>query len=186
MKFVAYELSLCITILLFVLLMIYIGGCRLPLNMGGNGARMDDLPSEGIVGGVQGNKGLNSLKVLFIVGSALSLFVGLNGLKAGWLAMGSCLFGLWLSTALQNVWVYWAAGIALLGVVVLVVVSIWRKNTALKEIVRGIEMLRDKREIVDITRFQPSMNQILSENQSKGTQKQVDKIKEKLEKNETS
>jgi len=116
------------------------------------------------------------LNTLFILGAVLSFFGGLNGLKVGWLALLSCVFGLVMKAALSNVWVYTAAGLALVLGLLVLSVSLFRKHQAIREIVTGVQNVKC---YVEDTVDRSSVNEHLAKDQSRTTQAIVRTMKGK-------
>lgn len=114
-------------------------------------------------------KSTDWLASLFILCIAGGVFAGLNGLKAGWVAVISALVGLVVKAGMSNVYMYWGCGLILLAVIVLVIVSIVIKNKAIKELICGTQKLRDEFILQD----RDTAVKVLAENQSKETTKLV-------------
>ena len=119
----------------------------------------------------------NWVMTIFILGAAASLFAGLNGLKVGWLALVSCIGGAFLKMALSVTWSYYFAGMVLIGAVVLAFVSIVFKNTVVKDLIVGGQLVKE----LYLKNKKQDVNNVLKVVQ-KTTQKYVKKVKTNLEK----
>lgn len=121
----------------------------------------------------------------------LGTVAGLHGLKSGWLVVIAAILSLSLKAAFSVVWLYWV--LACLGVagLLLVIAGILWKNTALKEIIVGVQEVKTqnnknhtyKNIFGDHHVDKIGVNQTLKSTQTKSTQKLVQKIKGKLKKN---
>lgn len=127
------------------------------------------------------------LMSLLLIGCVLGLFAGLNGLKAGWLGVISCIGGLALKAALTNTYVYWLCGFLFVGSVLVALASILYKNTALREIIKGVQNAKTMLDNVNPMsgnnfggKLHNAVNDNLGSVQSKPTQKLVQYVKADL------
>jgi len=116
------------------------------------------------------------LTSMFLLSIVLSIFVGLNGVKAGWLGAIAAYCGLLLKMAISNTWLWVAAGIFFLVMAGVAVFTVFIKNKALKEIISNIQIFKDKFPKELATHL---LKEELNE-QSSTTKKLVKKVKEKL------
>ena len=105
----------------------------------------------------------------FLVALVLGVFAGLNGIRTGFLGAAAAFVGLVVKGAMSVTWVYTCLGLVLVGVVLAVLASVLLKNSAITELVKGIQNVRTNPEIaknVEITKD-------VSQEQSWPTQKLV-------------
>lgn len=132
-------------------------------------------------------KATDWLSSLFILAIAGGVFVGLNGLKSGWLASLAAFVGLIVKAGMSNVYVYWMCGLLLVGVVVLILLSVFVKNRAIKELVCGVERVKanctkDNLEVIKAESVGKLINKEVSISQSKETTSLILDTKAKLKK----
>jgi len=84
------------------------------------------------------------LTSIFLLSVVLSIFVGLNGVEAGWLGAIAAFCGLLLKMAITNTWLWVAAGIFFLVMAGIAVFTVFIKNKALKEIISNVQIFKDK------------------------------------------
>lgn len=110
---------------------------------------------------------------LMMIATVVSLFAGLNGLKMGWAGVLACGGGLALKAALSSVYVFWICGLLFVVCLVLATFSILIKNKALREIVTGVQVIRNSVP----PEQKETMSTILSSEQTDYTKKLVTKVK---------
>lgn len=161
-----------IVVILFLacLILILSGGCFMA-------QRSDSKPIDLSAGQSQlwdAVRNSNWLVTLSIVGIAASIFAYLNGSKLGLAGVAACCVSLFMALAVAR-FATWMAVCGLIGSVVASVVSILVKNTALKEIIKGVQGYRAvKIEHDDID------THLESAQEHKSTKKIVKKVKDKL------
>ena len=116
------------------------------------------------------------LMSILLIGSVLGIFAGLNGVKTGWAGTASCVGGMVLKAALSSTWVFWLCGFLFIVCVVAAVASILWKNKALREIITGIQFVRES---VD-PEIKENMTEYLASKQGKDTQGLVNQVKADL------
>ncbi len=84
----------------------------------------------------------NWLLTLTIIGCGAGFFAFLNGSSKGLQFMAACFVTLSIVLGL-NRYSAWIAGFAMVGAVILVVYTVWVKNRALKEVVQGVQNIRE-------------------------------------------
>jgi len=114
------------------------------------------------------------LTSIFLLSIVLSIFVGLNGVKAGWLGAIAAFCGLLLKMAISNTWLWVAAGIFFLVMAGVAVFTVFIKNRALKEIISGVQKYKNL--CIEV----PESLKDKLYKQSKSTRQIVKKVKEKL------
>lgn len=116
-----------------------------------------------------------SLTWFFILGAAVGLFAGLNGLKAGWAAVIACIAGLFMTLATAR-FPTWMALLGLVGSVLAAVASILLKSRALEQIIKGVQKIRVSAD----AEVKERVDTILSKEQDTSTKKLVKTVKNKL------
>jgi len=115
------------------------------------------------------------LASLFIVGFVCSLIAaGMGFGKLGLLSAFSCVAGLFLKAAFSQPWFYAVAGLLVLASTCLVIAGIAWKNKALREIVVGVQKVKQENGASAV------VSSIMQDNQSKPTQALVQQIKGEL------
>lgn len=162
-------------IAVFVSLLFLLGGCNV-LQPQESKPVLDPInPATQIIWKtIQSTDWISSLFILAIAGG---VFVGLNGLKSGWLASLAAFVGLIVKAGMSSVYVYWMCGLLFIGVVVLILVSVFIKNRAIKELICGIQKNKDGLGVARET-----VNGTLAREQSKETRNLVLDTKAKLKK----
>jgi len=162
--------TIIIALFLACLVLILSGGCFAS-------QRNDDKPTDLSTGQSQlwnSVKNSNWLVTFSIVGIAASVFAYLNGSKLGLAGVAACCVSLFMALAVAR-FATWMAVCGLIGSVAASVVSILVKNTALKEIIKGVQGYRNaKIEHDEID------GQLESAQEHKSTKKIVKKIKGEL------
>lgn len=183
--------------LLLLALMVIAGGCL--SSSGGHSASptVPDLPLS-----LPTIPSWNVLPSLLVVGFVLSVVaVGLGFGKLGGITAIACVSGLLLQHAVSVPWLAQATALILLAGTLLVIAGILMKNGAIKDMIMGVQKLKEetlmgpegKKQVDDLalpslgpvacpswTRQQ--VNEALQSKQSKETQRQVQGIKSKLKK----
>ncbi len=90
----------------------------------------------------QAISGTNWLLTLTVVGCGAGFFAFLNGSSKGLQFMAACFVTLSIVLGI-NRYSAWIAGITMVGAVCLVVYTVLAKNRALKEIVQGVQNVRE-------------------------------------------
>lgn len=121
-------------------------------------------------------KNSNWLVTISIVGIAASIFAYLNGSKIGLAGVAACCVSLFMALAVAR-FATWMAVCGLIGSVLASIVSILIKNTALKEIIKGVQNYR--RTTAHLT---PIDKDLSGAQKHKSTKKIVKKVVAKLEK----
>lgn len=114
------------------------------------------------------------LMSMMLIGVVLGIFVGLNGLKSGWLAVAACVGGIWLKAAITSTWVFWACGVLFVATIFLALVSIFLRNTVVRDLIMSCQFLKNA--VPDKNRVE----EIFKATQSKDTQLVVNHAKAKL------
>lgn len=119
-------------------------------------------------------KGSNWLVTMSILGIAAGAFAFFNGSKIGIPCIGASCISLFMALAVAR-FSTWMAVFGLIGSLASVGISVLVKNRAVKEIVTGVQTMKD---------CQPTTkgvaNTILADIQSKSTRKLVQNVKSKL------
>ncbi len=136
------EVVLCIVItLLLVFIIAFTGGCAI-LQPRTSGDVLAELPTSGPEAMFQTLKKANWLFTLSIIGVGAGFFAFLNGSNKGLQFMAACFVVLSLIIGVTRYSAVIAA-IAMIGTVCLMVYSILVKNKAMREVVQGVENIRD-------------------------------------------
>ena len=159
-------------ILLGLLILIcYLGGClpscQYPNNpvIDTNGNTMKPILNS-----------MNWVATLSVLGIGLSVFALLNGNKLGFAGIGASLVTLFTTAAMAkySAWIAWFAVVFILvGVVSVCIYSIWINRKALKQLVKGAQILKGQIPNGDGSKLLKSV-------QSKSTQKLVQGVKGQL------
>jgi hypothetical protein len=125
-------------------------------------------------------KSVSWITQLSILGIGLSVFALVNGMKIGIAGIVSCVACLFMGQAVVRYGNIMAIT-GLIGASLLCIASILRKNTALFEIIKGVQEVKDKNHAI-IEDEQPVLNRVgvnntLRSKQSKVTRKLVEQIK---------
>ena len=120
------------------------------------------------------------LMSMYLIAITCGIFAGLNGIKAGWMGAFACFVGILLKAALSNTWVYVAAGLGLVGCVLLLVVSILLRKKALVEIIKGVQTIKTEMNNSAKPTNSKQISDAMVKEQSKPTQRLVQQIKGKL------
>lgn len=144
-------------------------------------AKTNDIPDV-IINTIYKTDWLTSIFLLSIV---LSIFIGLNGVKAGWLGAAAAFCGLLLKMAITNTWLWIAAGIFFLVIAGIAVFTVFVKSRALKEIIIGVQKIKTQNHVYNDNNGYAQLNTVgvnktLASTQSKSTKQIVKKVKEKL------
>jgi len=163
--------SIIVVLFLACLILILSGGC-----FAGWG-QQDSKPADLSKGQSQlwdAVKNSNWLVTISIVGIAASIFAYLNGSKIGLAGVAACCVSLFMALAVAR-FATWMAVCGLIGSVLASIVSILIKNTALKEIIGGVQKYRHA------TANLTTIDKDLSDAQEhESTKKIVKKVKAKL------
>jgi hypothetical protein len=136
------------------------------------GSTGHDLPSVGSL-----LPGFSAMPTFLLIGFVLSVVgIGLGFGKLGGVTAIACVSGLLLQSALSVPWLSALAAIFLLCAMGIVVAGILLKNKALKEIIKGVQEYRSKKE--------DNLDKALASKQSSYTEQVVKKIKATLTKEE--
>ncbi len=121
----------------------------------------------------------NWLFTLSVVGVGAGFFAFLNGSSKGLQFMAACFVVISLIIGITR-YSAWIAVISMIGTVCLMVYSVLVKNKAIREVVQGVQTIRE--EIGEASNDDAlfGINGVLSATQSKTTEAIVKKIKEKL------
>jgi len=164
--------SIIVVLFLVCLILILSGGCL--AGWGQQDSKPPDL-SKGQSQLWDAVKNSNWLVTLSIVGIAASVFAYLNGSKLGLAGVAACCVSLFMALAVAR-FATWMAVCGLIGSVVASVVSILVKNTALKEIITGVQKYRHS--TANLTCID---NDLTDAQEHESTKKIVKKVKAKLE-----
>ncbi len=132
---------LLLAIIVSLLIFIVCSGCAI-LQPRGNGNTLADLPTTGTEAMFQTLKKANWLYTLSIIGVGAGFFAFLNGSSKGIQVMASCLVVLSLIIGMTKYSAIIAA-IAMIGAVCLMIYSTLIKGKALREVIQGVEKIRD-------------------------------------------
>ena len=141
MKFTDVLLIAAVIVLLVVMAMIS-GGCSILQPRANPGDVLADLPTTGTEAMFQTLKKANWLYTLSIVGVGAGFFAFLNGSSKGIQVMASCFVVLSLIIGMTKYSAVIAA-IAMIGAVCLMIYSTLIKGKALREVIQGVEKIRD-------------------------------------------
>ena len=163
--------SFLITLLLSVIL--FLSGCAM-LQPKTAGSKLANLPTTGTQAMFQTLKGNNWLFTLSFIGVGAGFFAFLNGSSKGLQFMAACLLVLSLVIGVTKYSAIIAA-ITMIGTVALLGYSIWIRKKAIKEVVLGVQDIRE-----DVTTDNSTIDSALNLAQSKTTKSIVKKIKATL------
>jgi len=169
--------KIIVEILLFIMLLIAIStflGCHMPTVDHSFVASTGGTTSFDTV--TQTIRQMDFLRSLLMLGFVLGLIgaFGMGFPKLGLSASGACFAGLFLASAMANVWFYVGAGLIVLASVVIVVAGIALKNRAIRELVIGIQKVKEN------STKGTKINQQLRDAQTKTTVAVVNEVKAKL------
>lgn len=119
------------------------------------------------------------LMSVFLIAIVCAIFAGLNGVKAGWAGAFAAFVGILLKAALSNAWIYVAAGLVLVGCILLLVASIIWKNRAFVDILKGAQAVKNYA-VEQLNANRVGINKMLSDEQNPSTQKLVQQVKSDL------
>ena len=163
--------SFLITLLLSV--MLFFNGCAI-LQPRTAGDKLANLPTTGTQAVFQTLKSNNWLFTLSIVGVGAGFFAFLNGSSKGLQFMAACFIVISLIIGVTKYSAIIAA-ITMIGTVCLMIYTILVKNKALREVVQGVQEIREEVSTEDY-----SVDSALDLAQSKTTKSIVKKIKATL------
>jgi len=185
MKFTDALLIAAVIVLLIVMAMIS-GGCSILQPRANPGDALADLPTTGTEAMFQTLKKANWLYTLSIVGVGAGFFAFLNGSSKGIQVMASCFVVLSLIIGMTKYSAVIAA-IAMIGAVCLMIYSTVIKGKALREVVAGVQDVREAKFIVNQSALPNSsigmagaITEMLDSVQSKTTKAIVKAVKGKL------
>ncbi len=176
-------MALCIMLLIFLALAC--SGCAILQPRGGN--TIADLPTTGPEAMFQTLKKANWLFTLSVIGVGAGFYAFLNGSSKGIQVMASCFVVLSLIIGMTKYSAVIAA-IAMIGAVCLMIYSMLVKGKALREVIQGVQNVRDIGSSLDghVTENNVDMNHsdvitsYLDNVQSKTTKAIVKAVKGKL------
>jgi len=119
------------------------------------------------------------LTSVFLISIVLSIFIGLNNLKIGWLAAIAGVTGLVLKMGITNTWLWVVAGVFCCVVFGVLVFTIIVRNKALKEIIKGVQEFKDDCIKMKLNNTTDTLKEYLSA-QSDSTKNIVKQVKETL------
>lgn len=119
-------------------------------------------------------KNSNWLVTLSILGIAAGGFAFMNGSKMGLPCIGASCISLFMALAVAR-FSTWMAVFGLIGSLAAVGISVLIKNRAVKEIVVGVQVVKNRHKVI-----RSATNDMLTKQQSKSTQKLVQNVKNKL------
>lgn len=130
-------------LLLLILLNILCTGCTLiPRNSHEVGSGSTIYPPSTIRAPKMDYRGITGL---LLISFAISVTVALYGFrKAGGAAAGGSLAALFLTRGMESAIVYWSAGFVVAGVGILLMISMFVRNRALKEVIHGVQKYKDE------------------------------------------
>ncbi len=160
-----------ITLLLSV--MLFLNGCAI-LQPKTAGDKLANLPTTGNQAMFQTLKGNNWLFTLSIIGVGAGFFAFLNGSSKGLQFMAACFIVISLIIGVTKYSALIAA-IAMIGTICLMIYTMLVKNKALREVVQGVQDIREDSTIDNLT-----VDTNLNNTQSKITKAIVKKIKAAL------
>lgn len=124
-------------------------------------------------------KSTNWMLSFLMIGFVLGLIgsFGLGFKKLGLVTSGACVAGIFLSAAISNAWFYIGAGLVVFASILIVIVGLLLKNNAIKEIILGVE---DIKEHYKGTPDYARVKNYLQVQQAKETQQLVQEVKTKI------
>jgi len=127
---------------LFIISMLILSGCasRKPITNPVTNPIINPAPITNTI--IQTIQSTDWIMSILLIGCVIGIFGGLNGMKTGWIGFLSCLAGIFLKSALTNVWVYWCCGLLFAGTVLVLIVSIIWKNKVIKELILSVQYLK--------------------------------------------
>lgn len=163
-----------IIVMVFVLLiLVIISGCTMFQSRGTSGGTLTDLPTTGSEAMFQTLKKQNWLFTLSVIGVGAGFFAFLNGNSKGLQFMAACFVVLSLIIGVTKYSAVIAA-IAMIGAVCLMVYSTVVKSRALREVILGVERVRDS--FPELT-HEDGLSKKLNSVQSKTTRAVVKSVK---------
>ncbi|KKL96493.1 hypothetical protein LCGC14_1843920 [marine sediment metagenome] len=177
MKLDVGYIILLATIIMLILVMIFAGGCSLFQMSGADKiALLPETPQQQLF---QTIAKTNWLFTLSVVGVGAGFFAFLNGSSKGLQFMAACFVVISLIIGLTR-YSAWIAAIAMIGTVCLMIYSVLVKNRAMREVIQGIQDVRDGGAVTDKNITTWKVDTLLNEVQSKTTKAIVKIVKDKL------
>ncbi len=173
------DISLITLAALLLIFTAFGGGCAMFQPGGNPGDALADLPTTGSEAMFQTLKKQNWLFTLSVVGVGAGFYAFLNGSSKGIQVMASCFVVLSLIIGMTKYSAIIAA-VAMIGAVCLMIYSTLVKGKALKEVVTGVQIIREEEGQAGDDDPLFAMNGILSSTQSKTTKAIVKAVKGRL------
>jgi len=165
-----WAVILWVTIILGAMIFVSMSGCSI-LQRTPNPTY---IPPTIITKTIQSTDWLTSV---FLISIVLSIFIGLNNLKIGWLAAIAGVAGLVLKMGVTNSWLWVVAGVFCCVVFGVLVFTIIVRNKALKEIIKGTQWIRDN---ISGGIDKQTTSKMLDKTQSQSTKNIVKEVKKTL------
>jgi len=132
-----------IIITIIVIGLMCLSGCRFLQCLGGNAVNTQPesltySPLESLKGIVKSSNWLLSVSIL---GIGISVFALVNGSRWGFAGLAGCLASL-VATITVSRYATWMAILGMIGAILLALYTIFIKNKALKEIIKGVQLAK--------------------------------------------
>jgi len=174
-----WTVILWVAIVFGAMIFVSISGCRFLQCLGGNTINTQPQespiysPLESLKGIVKSSSWLLSASIL---GIGISVFALVNGSRWGFAGLAGCFASL-AATITVSRYAAWMAILGMIGAILLALYTIFRKNKALKEIIKGTQLIRDN---ISGGIDKQTTSKMLDKTQSQSTKNIVKQVKETL------